>query len=228
MVVYGSSTALVLLAATPLLLLAGGQSHHSSRRTLVGAQLTAAAGSPSELPAAALAATALPVASTPSAGAKPVLAAGAPSAPAGSRAPQPGAPAAPAVAGPAPATATATNVAAGLAVPVAAANQVLGNLTATLASWYAERPSACYDAGGGTTTMATSTTLWIAAPGLPCGTIVEVTGPNGVADLQVQDHGPYVGPTRGLDLSPAAFQLLVGSLDRGVAPVTYRVVIGHK
>ena len=51
-----------------------------------------------------------------------------------------------------------------------------------------------------------------------------MTGPAGKAELLVEDRGPYVGPSRDLDLSPTAFRRVAGPLVIGTATVTYRVI----
>jgi rare lipoprotein A (peptidoglycan hydrolase) len=66
--------------------------------------------------------------------------------------------------------------------------------------------------------------LWTASKTLPCGSRIEVTGPAGRAELLVEDRGPYMGPSRDLDLSPAAFRRVAGPLVVGTATVTYRVI----
>ncbi|KAL6849022.1 hypothetical protein ACO1O0_008552 [Amphichorda felina] len=54
----------------------------------------------------------------------------------------------------------------------------------------------------------------------PCGRMVRVTGAAGTADVQIVDRCPGCGPN-GLDLSPTAFQMIVGSLDIGRADTTW-------
>lgn len=66
--------------------------------------------------------------------------------------------------------------------------------------------------------------MWTAARTLPCGTKVEVDGQGGRTVLLVEDHGPWVGPGRELDMSPAAFEAVVGPLAIGTATVTFWVV----
>ncbi|HVL88878.1 MAG TPA: septal ring lytic transglycosylase RlpA family protein [Actinomycetota bacterium] len=91
----------------------------------------------------------------------------------------------------------------------------------TLASWYNDRPSACWDRRG-RHAFPKGLTLWTAHKTLPCGTAVAVTGPAGTMTVRVYDRGPYVAG-RGLDLSAAAFRGVCGSTSRGVCRVSYRV-----
>jgi rare lipoprotein A (peptidoglycan hydrolase) len=112
------------------------------------------------------------------------------------------------------------------AAPVAlaaAAAGPAGPAVTTVASWYPGRPEACYEHGR-RTALPPGLVLWTASKTLPCGSTVEVTGPAGRAELLVEDRGPYVGPTRDLDLSPAAFRRVVGPLVIGTATVTYRLI----
>jgi hypothetical protein len=208
LIVYGSSTALMMLTA-PLFLLAGAQSHHSSRRsTLRPAHRSTTAHPLPLLHAAAIAA----VSQIPSPGASSATPMN-PSAPVGAR---------PASI-PTPTPSPSPSPSGDPAGAPASGDGPSGSLEWTVASWYGERPSACYDASG-RFPVPTSSEQWVAAKYLPCGTMVEVTGPAGKADLRVEDHGPYLGPSRGLDLSPAAFREVVGPLGTGVGEVNYRVI----
>lgn len=90
----------------------------------------------------------------------------------------------------------------------------------TRASWYDTRPTYCYKPGR---TRVPPTELWVAHKTLPCGTLIEVSGPKGALVLPVYDRGPYV-PGRELDISAEAFKLIVGPLSQGVGTVTYRVM----
>jgi rare lipoprotein A len=58
---------------------------------------------------------------------------------------------------------------------------------------------------------------------LPCGTVIEVTGPAGTVQVTVVDRGPYY-PGRDLDLGPVPFQVVAGTTTCGAVPVTYRVL----
>lgn len=93
----------------------------------------------------------------------------------------------------------------------------------TVASWYPGRPEACYQQGR-RMPLPAGLVLWTASKTLPCGSRIEVTGPAGRAELLVEDRGPYMGPSRDLDLSPAAFRRVAGPLVVGTATVTYRVI----
>lgn len=90
----------------------------------------------------------------------------------------------------------------------------------TEASWYDTRPTYCYKPGR---TRVPPTELWVAHKTLPCGTLVEVSGPKGTLVLPVYDRGPYI-PGRELDLSAKAFQVIVGPLSQGVGTVNWRVL----
>ncbi len=90
-----------------------------------------------------------------------------------------------------------------------------------LASWYVPRPSACWDAQG-RHSLPAGLTAFTAARGLPCGTLVTVSGPAGSITVPVFDHGPESWTGRVLDLSPAAFEAVAGSLGVGVANVAWR------
>ena len=64
-----------------------------------------------------------------------------------------------------------------------------------------------------------------AMPGVALGTVVTVTlasDPSRSITVTVTDRGPYV-PGRVIDLSPAAFTALVGSLAAGVEQVVVTV-----
>jgi expansin (peptidoglycan-binding protein) len=54
-----------------------------------------------------------------------------------------------------------------------------------------------------------------------CGKKIKVTGPNGTADVTIVDRLPS-GQSGDLDLSPAAFDLIVGNRDIGRAQVTWQ------
>jgi hypothetical protein len=108
-------------------------------------------------------------------------------------------------------------------VVVAAAPAAASPLVTTVASWYPGRPEACYQQGR-RMTPPPGLVLWTASKTLPCGSRIEVTGPAGKADLLVEDRGPYMGPSRDLDLSPPAFRRVAGPLVIGTATVTYRVI----
>jgi rare lipoprotein A (peptidoglycan hydrolase) len=90
-----------------------------------------------------------------------------------------------------------------------------------LASWYVPRPSACWDALG-RHPLLPGLVAYTAHPSLPCGTLVDVSGPAGTITVPVEDHGPEAWTGRALDLSPAAFRAVAGSLSAGVVPVTWR------
>ncbi|HEU5002632.1 MAG TPA: septal ring lytic transglycosylase RlpA family protein [Actinomycetota bacterium] len=92
----------------------------------------------------------------------------------------------------------------------------------TIASWYPGRPIACFQ-NGARHALPTGLVMWAADKSLPCGTTIQVTGPAGTATLLIEDHGPYLTPDRGLDLSPAAFKKVVGPLPVGIAVVTFKV-----
>ncbi|CAF1383113.1 unnamed protein product [Rotaria sordida] len=53
-----------------------------------------------------------------------------------------------------------------------------------------------------------------------CNREIEVSGPRGTARVRVVDRCPGC-PYGGLDLSPAAFQRIVGDLSQGVGQVTW-------
>lgn len=91
----------------------------------------------------------------------------------------------------------------------------------TIASWYDDRPAACYDRRG-RHAFPRGLRVWTAHKTLPCGTAVSVSGPSGSVIVRVYDRGPYVRG-RALDLSAAAFRSVCGSTSRGVCRVTYRV-----
>lgn len=92
----------------------------------------------------------------------------------------------------------------------------------TVASWYPGRPIACFQ-NGARHPLPSGLVMWAADKSLPCGSTIEVSGPQGTADLLIEDHGPYLTPDRGLDLSPEAFKKVVGPLRVGIAVVNYRV-----
>jgi len=64
--------------------------------------------------------------------------------------------------------------------------------------------------------------VFTAARGLPCGTLVTVSGPAGSITVPVEDFGPESWTGRDLDLSPAAFEAVAGNLWTGVVPVAWR------
>jgi len=64
--------------------------------------------------------------------------------------------------------------------------------------------------------------VFTAARGLPCGTLVTVSGPAGSITVPVEDFGPESWTGRVLDLSPAAFEAVAGNLWTGVVPVAWR------
>lgn len=214
LIVYGSSTALVMLTA-PLFLLVGAQSHDSSRRGgLRPAHRHSAAHPQPLLHAAAIAAV------SPSPEVPPPIPADSAASLSIAAAPAGGRP----LSVPTPVPSPSPTVVGDPATGFPAGTASSGTVQWTVASWYGERPSACYDARG-RFAVPTSSDLWLAAKSLPCGTMVEVTGPAGTEDFQVEDHGPYLGPSRGLDLSPAAFREVVGPLGTGIGRVSYRVLI---
>lgn len=90
------------------------------------------------------------------------------------------------------------------------------------ASWYVPRPSACWDAGG-RHSVPWWVTQYTAHPTLPCGTMVDVSGPVGSITIPVEDHGPEAWTGRALDLSPASFAAVAGTLATGVIPVQWGV-----
>jgi rare lipoprotein A (peptidoglycan hydrolase) len=92
----------------------------------------------------------------------------------------------------------------------------------TVASWYGQRPLACFDPGQ-RHPLPSGLVMWVASRTLACGTAVQVSGPAGSAVLLVEDRGPYLHPGRDLDLSPEAFRRIVGPLSTGLAQVTYRL-----
>lgn len=102
----------------------------------------------------------------------------------------------------------------------------LGSWIATRASWYDERPAACYDRHpGGRTTVKfppRGLRLWTANRTLPCGTEVEVRYHGRMIRVPVWDRGPYVAD-RDLDLSLAAFSELADPYRAGVIDVDWRV-----
>lgn len=98
----------------------------------------------------------------------------------------------------------------------------------TIASFYGyAKPVDCYDHHpDGTVTggpVPPGLVYWTANKTLPCGAWITVTGPAGSIRLQVWDRGPYVGPSRDLDLSPAAFVAVAGSERAGIVQVTWEV-----
>lgn len=92
----------------------------------------------------------------------------------------------------------------------------------TIASWYGQRPLACYDAGR-RLPLPEGLGLWAASRTLACGTTIRIVGPAGTIDVLIEDHGPYLHPGRDLDLSPIAFGRVAGPLARGLVRVTYSV-----
>src|SRR5260221_2650101 len=91
----------------------------------------------------------------------------------------------------------------------------------TRASWYAERPTACYDSRG-RHPFPRSLTLWTAHKTLPCGTVITVRFGNRTIRVAVLDRGPYVAG-RDLDLSRAAFAYFASPDIVGVLFVRWRV-----
>lgn len=92
----------------------------------------------------------------------------------------------------------------------------------TIASWYGGKPVACWQ-NGKKNLLPSGIKMWAADKSLPCGATIEVAGPSGTADLLIEDHGPYLTPDRGLDLSPEAFKKVVGPLAVGIAIVSFKV-----
>lgn len=95
-----------------------------------------------------------------------------------------------------------------------------GSGASTIASWYNDRPSACWDRGG-RHAFPKGLSVWTAHKTLPCGTAIVVSGPAGSVTARVWDRGPYVAG-RALDLSAAAFRATCGPTSRGVCRVTWR------
>ena len=91
-----------------------------------------------------------------------------------------------------------------------------------LASWYPQRPSACWDARG-PHRLPPWLVAYTASRSLPCGALVTVSGPAGTITVPVEDYGPEAWTGRAFDLSPAAFQAVAGSLATGVVPVEWSV-----
>ncbi|HEX9695058.1 MAG TPA: septal ring lytic transglycosylase RlpA family protein [Actinomycetota bacterium] len=91
----------------------------------------------------------------------------------------------------------------------------------TIASWYDERPAACWDRLG-RHAFPKGLRVWTAHKTLPCGTAIVVSGAAGTLRVWVYDRGPYVRG-RGLDLSAAAFRGVCGSTGRGLCRVTWRM-----
>jgi rare lipoprotein A (peptidoglycan hydrolase) len=89
-----------------------------------------------------------------------------------------------------------------------------------LASWYPMRPWACWDASG-RHPLPTGLKAFTATRGLPCGTMVRVSGPAGTITVPSEDFGPEAWTGRVLDLSPAAFIAVAGGLGSGVVPVSW-------
>lgn len=56
-----------------------------------------------------------------------------------------------------------------------------------------------------------------------CGACLEVTGNTGTDTVLVVDYGTGLG-TNGLDLSPSAFEKIVGPINQGLGSVTWKVV----
>jgi Lytic transglycolase len=90
-----------------------------------------------------------------------------------------------------------------------------------LASWYPDRPWACWDASG-RHPLPPGLVAFTASRGLPCGTMVTVSGPAGTITVPSEDFGPAAWTGRVLDLSPAAFEAVAGSLSAGVVGVSWR------
>lgn len=90
-----------------------------------------------------------------------------------------------------------------------------------LASWYPQRPSACWDARG-RHPLPWWLVAYTASRSLPCGALVVVSGPAGSITVPVEDYGPEAWTGRDLDLSPDAFRAVAGSLSWGVVPVAWR------
>jgi len=97
-----------------------------------------------------------------------------------------------------------------------------GGGTATLATHYQRwSPRTCWD-GGVRHDLKELTLYFTAIRGVPCGTVVVVTGAAGSVRVVVWDHGPNCTcPERGLDLSFAAFVEAVGPLSKGIGPATW-------
>lgn len=89
-----------------------------------------------------------------------------------------------------------------------------------LASWYPQRPSACWDARG-RHPLPPWLVAYTASRSLPCGALVVVSGPAGSITVPVEDYGPEAWTGRAFDLSPAAFEAVAGSLATGVVPVEW-------
>ena len=92
--------------------------------------------------------------------------------------------------------------------------------TPVLASWYPQRPSACWDARG-PHRLPPWLVAYTASRMLPCGALVTVSGPAGSITVPVEDYGPEEWTGRAFDLSPAAFEAVAGSLATGVVPVEW-------
>lgn len=97
-----------------------------------------------------------------------------------------------------------------------------------VASFYGDRPAKCWDARGGHALPLAPDgrplETYTAHPSLPCGTLVTVSGPAGSVTVPVEDHGPKSWTGRVLDLSPATFLAVAGSLSIGVVTVRFTVV----
>ena len=89
------------------------------------------------------------------------------------------------------------------------------------ASWYGLTPAGCY--GPGYTPHPPGLTVFTAHRSLPCGTELEIRGPQGTIRATVRDRGPYVAG-RVLDLSKPAFVAVCGPAHRGVCQVRAVVV----
>ena len=89
-----------------------------------------------------------------------------------------------------------------------------------LASWYGQRPSACWDARG-RHPLPPWLVAYTASRTLPCGALVVVSGPAGSITVPVEDYGPEAWTGRDFDLSPDAFRAVAGSLAWGVVPVEW-------
>lgn len=123
----------------------------------------------------------------------------------------------PVVSAPTPGGAT-TRLAAGRALP--ASPPAPPESPPVLASWYPQRPSACWDARG-RHALPPWLVAYTASRTLPCGALVTVSGPAGTVTVPVEDYGPEAWTGRDFDLSPAAFQAVAGSLATGVVPVEW-------
>lgn len=98
----------------------------------------------------------------------------------------------------------------------------LGGVVATLATHYRRwSPRTCWDAAG-SHVLQELTLYFTAIRGLPCGTVVVITGPLGSVRAIVWDHGPNCDcPERGLDLGEEVFAETVAPLSKGIGPATW-------